>query len=95
MRLTRRALVNDNAFLRAQHLADSAVIGRLLAEVNQLTAEANTPTEHPSLAENVRLAHHLEQAELELAKLRALTSLQDARLARFMADHPDIFRDAG
>lgn len=84
MILTRRALLNEVATLEAQHLADSATIGRLLTEVQRLTRLGTT---------NVNLASQLERAELELAQLRAMNELQDARLACFMAQHPDIFRD--
>lgn len=94
MKLTKAQLRNELRTLEAQHQADTAVIGRLLAEVQAQADELDQARKQPALADNVRLAHHLEQAEAELAQLRAVAEFQDARLAKFMADHPDLFREA-
>lgn len=102
MKLTREAYRRENATLRAQHQANVAVVAKALAEVRNLThanerlqAELDAVPQHPALRENVRLAHHLEVAERELEQLRAAVAFQDARLAKFMSEHPDLFREAG
>lgn len=62
-----------------------------LAEVARLTVELDDARKHPALAENVRLAHHLEKAEQELAEARAALRLQDARLADLARRYPQAF----
>lgn len=79
MRLSRRALLNEVATLEAQLLAARAE-PRVAATV---------------LADNVRLAAQLEQTEMALEQERAMRRYEDVRLARFMEQHPDLFREAG
>lgn len=86
MRLTRRQLRNELRTLEAQHRADSAVISSLMAEVQRLQ-------EAPALIDNIRLAHQLEQLEAEIATERAMRAVEHLRIARFMHDHPDLFRE--
>lgn len=82
---------------RAQLRAEVRTLRALLqADQNMITWLRRTIAAYersPALAANVRLAHQLEQTELELARMVAACGMDRERLARFMADHPHIFDD--
>ena len=91
MILTRAQLKAEVRTLRALQQADEAMIGRLRQIIAAHEAEPRVAAS--ALAENVRLAHRLEVAEMELAQARDTYHFDiHRRIARFMAEHPLIFQ---
>ena len=76
--------------------------GRLICHADQSTIEhlrriiaaheAEPRVAATALADNVRLAHRLEVAEMDLTLVHGAAAIDQARLARFMAEHPLIFQ---
>lgn len=98
MKLTKAQYRNDNAVLSARLRAAEAVAARALAEVRRLTqenerleTELDEARNHPALATNIRLAHDLEQCEVQ--RDAALTELHAARdtLTQLAHRYPDAF----